>query len=261
MALYIRVSSEEQAKGHSPAGQYRELRAYCDRMGYRIVRAHFDNESGQTFDRHQFQLLMAYAQARSFEAIVVWRRDRFGRDPIHMGLIERDLRSFDVRLESISGPQEDNDETELFNLILDGISRYEARKTAARCMMGKKEAARTGRCPFGRLPFGYYRDRLTKAVCIQPDDAAVVQEVFRLVAAGQSSHAVSARVGRTSAVVRSWLRNPAYRGVLRFDGIEVADALPRIVADDTATQAHQALATRRPAQKDRPAGQHGGPGP
>ncbi len=76
-ALYARVST---ANGQDPTMQTRELREYCQRRGWEIAGEYVDaGISGTREKRPELDKLLAAARRRRFDAVVVWRYDRFAR--------------------------------------------------------------------------------------------------------------------------------------------------------------------------------------
>jgi DNA invertase Pin-like site-specific DNA recombinase len=82
-ALYARVSTSD--KGQDPEMQLRELREYCERRGWAVSAEYVDvGVSGAKDSRPQLNKLMADAKQRRFDAILVWKLDRFGRSLKHL---------------------------------------------------------------------------------------------------------------------------------------------------------------------------------
>jgi DNA invertase Pin-like site-specific DNA recombinase len=83
IALYARVSTTD--KGQDPEMQLRELREYCERRKLEIVREYVDNGiSGSKESRPELNRLMADANRRKFDAVLVWKFDRFARSTSHL---------------------------------------------------------------------------------------------------------------------------------------------------------------------------------
>src|SRR5216683_306533 len=76
VAIYARVSTNN--KGQDPENQLLQLRTWCDRMGYVVVREYVDHESGAkgADQRKQFGRLFADAARRKFDMVLVWALDR-----------------------------------------------------------------------------------------------------------------------------------------------------------------------------------------
>ena len=75
VALYARVSTSDQ----DPEPQLRELRSHCKRQGWDISATYTDVISGTKTKRPQLDRLMSAARQRKFDAVCVWKLDRFGR--------------------------------------------------------------------------------------------------------------------------------------------------------------------------------------
>src|ERR1700676_5555549 len=81
IGIYARVSTKDQ----SCELQIRDLRSYCVARGFDLVREYVDvGQSGAKDSRSELNLLMDDARKRQFDAIVVWRFDRFARSTKHL---------------------------------------------------------------------------------------------------------------------------------------------------------------------------------
>ena len=100
VALYARVST---SNGHQdPEMQLRELREYADRRGWQVVGEYTDNGvSGSKESRPELNRLMADAHQRRFDAILVWKIDRFGRSLKHLVNALADLGAYGVAFVSL----------------------------------------------------------------------------------------------------------------------------------------------------------------
>lgn len=75
-ALYSRVSTADQ----SVSMQLDELRAYCERRGFDVAEEYIDSAvSGTKESRPALNRLLADARRRTFDAVLVYRYDRFAR--------------------------------------------------------------------------------------------------------------------------------------------------------------------------------------
>lgn len=80
-AIYARVSTDQQSSGL----QTRELRQYAKRRGWHIEGEYVDTGiSGAKQSRPSLDRLMADAHKRHFDAVVVWKFDRFARSVSHL---------------------------------------------------------------------------------------------------------------------------------------------------------------------------------
>jgi len=82
VAVYSRVSANH---GQDPELQLRELREYTASRGLTIVQEYTDvGYSGSKESRPALNQLMADARRRRFDAVLVWKLDRFGRSLRHL---------------------------------------------------------------------------------------------------------------------------------------------------------------------------------
>src|SRR5262245_55131278 len=81
-ALYARVSTKH---GQTVETQLLPLRQYCQARGLEIVEEYCDSGiSGSKDRRPALDRLMKDAKARKFDAVLVFRFDRFGRSVSHL---------------------------------------------------------------------------------------------------------------------------------------------------------------------------------
>jgi len=82
VALYARVSTLNH---QDPEMQRAELREYAGRRGWTVVQEYVDQGvSGSKESRPALNRLMSDAQRRAFDAILIWKIDRFGRSLKHL---------------------------------------------------------------------------------------------------------------------------------------------------------------------------------
>src|ERR1700722_19739102 len=99
IGIYARVSTKDQ----SCELQLRDLRAYCAARGFDLVREYVDvGQSGAKDSRPELNNLMDDARKRQFDAIGVWRFDRFARSTKHLLLALEEFRSLGIQFISYS---------------------------------------------------------------------------------------------------------------------------------------------------------------
>ena len=77
VALYARVSTSNGQQ--DPEMQLRELRQYAERREFQIVKEYTDSGSGSKDSRPALNQLRVDAGQRCFDAVLVWKLDRFAR--------------------------------------------------------------------------------------------------------------------------------------------------------------------------------------
>ena len=99
VAMYARVST---LNGQSPETQLVELREYVARRGWEIIGEYVDaGVSGSKDSRPSLNRLMAHAHQRRFDAILVWKLDRFGRSLKHLVTAIAELEALGVTFVSL----------------------------------------------------------------------------------------------------------------------------------------------------------------
>jgi DNA invertase Pin-like site-specific DNA recombinase len=100
VALYARVST---SNGHQdPEMQLRELREYAERRGWQVAGEYTDQGvSGSKESRPELNRLMVDAHRRRFDAILVWKIDRFGRSLKHLVNALADLGAYGIAFVSL----------------------------------------------------------------------------------------------------------------------------------------------------------------
>lgn len=80
IAIYSRVSTRD--KGQDVENQLRQLRDFCAKQGFEVVREYVDHASGKRSDRDAFQEMFSAASRREFDVVLFWALDRFSREGV-----------------------------------------------------------------------------------------------------------------------------------------------------------------------------------
>lgn len=157
-ALYARVSTDDQTCDL----QLRELREYCDRRGWKVYGEYVDTGwSGSRADRPQLGKLMRDARMRRFDAILVWKLDRFGRSCVNLLENMEELRAHGVRFMAVTQTLDTDDAnptSRLLFTILAAVAEFERSMIRERVKAGINAAHARG-VKSGRRPKIWDRDR------------------------------------------------------------------------------------------------------
>src|SRR6202171_6134493 len=157
IAIYARVSTKDQ----SCELQVRDLRAYCAARGFDLVREYIDvGQSGATDSRHELNKLMDDARKRQFDAIIVWRFDRFARSTKHLLMALEEFRSLGIQFISY---QENTDTSSplgqaLFTIV-SAVAQLECDLIRERVSAGLRNARANGK-KLGRPRSGVDRQKI-----------------------------------------------------------------------------------------------------
>ena len=143
-ALYARVSTANH--GQDVDMQLRELREYCERRGLEIAREYTDTASGAKDSRPELNRLMADAKQRRFDAVCVWKLDRFGRSLRHLVNALADLESLGVCFISIKDNLDlSTPSGRLMFQIIGAMAEFERALIQERVKAGLRNARAKGR--------------------------------------------------------------------------------------------------------------------
>lgn len=99
VAIYARVSTTDQ----STDLQQHDLEDYCARRGWKVYAQYVDRgESGAKDSRPQLDELMHHATAKRFDAVLVWKFDRFARSTQHLLEALRHFQSLGIQFISVT---------------------------------------------------------------------------------------------------------------------------------------------------------------
>jgi len=183
VVLYARFSSENQTE-NSIEGQLRECKAYCERNGMTVVKTYIDRALSAKSDRRpDFQNLIRDSEKRLFEAVVVWKLDRFSRNRYDSAYYKRILRRNGVKVLSATEPISDDATGILLESMLEGYAEFFSAELSEKVKRGMTENALKCKYNGGGLSIGYYIDS-DKHFQIDEATAPIIREAFRRYADG-----------------------------------------------------------------------------
>lgn len=144
-ALYARVSTSDQNCGM----QLRELHEYAERRGWTVATEYVDTGwSGAKASRPELNRLMKDASLRRFDAVMVWKLDRFGRSVRNCLDGIESLRSNGIRFLAVSqsiDTDESNPTSRLLLHILASVAEFEREMIRERVCAGVRNAKAKGK--------------------------------------------------------------------------------------------------------------------
>ena len=146
VALYSRVSTKD--KGQDVRNQTDQLREFCSKQGWQIVKEYTDRASGKRGDRVQFQAMFEAASRREFDTVLFWSLDRLSREGVYETLqhLQR-LTAYGVGYKSYT--EEYLDSCGIFRDAVIGIlatvAKQERIRLSERVTAGLARAKREGR--------------------------------------------------------------------------------------------------------------------
>jgi site-specific DNA recombinase len=234
-ALYIRVSTEEQAEeGYSLAAQERAGRAYALAHGWEVVRLFTDEGiSGRSAKRPGLIALRAAVVSGDVQAVIVHKLDRLARNLRLLLDIIDEIGKQKAAFVSVAEQLDFSTPMGWAMFQVHGVfAELYSRNLSVETAKGKREKAQQGGW-VGPLPIGYTKDK--HGELIPSADAPVIQMIFEWYASGTESYTSIAdelnaqgyqtndwqtgkrgRFGRES--IRTILGNYAYLGYVSAGG-------------------------------------------
>ena len=144
-AIYARVSTGNN--GQDPTMQTRELEEYCQRRGWELAGSYVDNGiSGSKESRPELDRLMADAHRRRFDAVVVWKFDRFARSVSHLLRALETFKALGIDFVSLSEQVDTSTPTgKMVFTVLGAVAELERSLIAERVRAGIRNARAKGK--------------------------------------------------------------------------------------------------------------------
>ncbi len=225
--------------------------------------------SGKNMERPGIKQLVAEIEAGHVDVVVAYKIDRITR---HIGdfyqwwqLLERKNVHF------VSATQSFDTSTPIGMLMLNmllSFGQFERELTAERVTHKIAERAKKGKWNGGWVPTGYSRDKETKALIVEPEEAPLIKRIFKLAAELKSptevakvinqegvrskKRTITTRDGKDKIVggkrfigdrIKRIVNNPIYKGVIAHDGKEYPGEHRGLVSAKLWERANKAINT------------------
>lgn len=182
IALYCRVSSDDQRKRETIDNQVDILHAYSEmKEDWIICNEYLDDGISGTIafeERPAGKRLIEAAKEGLFDAILVYRIDRFGRDTLSGLQASESLRKFEVEIISYTEPFDLNTPTGRYQFInYLNMAELERNNILDRMFLGATRAAKQGKWLGGIVPYGYYVNS-DGYLEVDQEEATVVRKIF-----------------------------------------------------------------------------------
>lgn len=250
---YLRISADHAGDEHGVANQDADCDRYSDSRGLTVVGRYCDNDISATSGkkRPDYLAMMAAAERREFDAILVWQTSRLWRNRRERADAIEILRKAGISVIAVKGPSLDMSTAYGRGMaaMLGEFDTMEAEVKSERQQLAAEQSARNGQrwtsCP---RPFGYQADHVTP----DPVESKAVSHACRAILGGSTITAVTdkwnaegLRPSRapfgplrpdpfTRTSVRGILMNPRIAGLSAYKGDVVgAGQWEAIVAEET----------------------------
>lgn len=252
--IYARYSPGPRQTDQSIEGQVRDCMAYAKEHEINILRVYADRHiSGTDFEKRvEFNRMLRDSEKGQFEAIIVWKIDRFGRDREEIALNKIKLKRHGIKLLYAKEVIPDGPEGIILESLMEGLAEYYVADLRQKVKRGQRESALKGLAVSGQAAFGY-QINAEKRYEINEKEAWAVRFVFENYANAQTATWICDELKRlgvegrrgpiTKNGVYSMVRNEKYIGKCTYDGIDIP--IPAIISEDLWNNV-QAKIIRRP---------------
>src|SRR3989440_5721507 len=252
VALYARVSSEQQSEAKTVESQVADLRAKIAARGETLLAEQEfvdDGYSGATLIRPALERLRDVIAAGGIDRLYVHCPDRLARNYAHQVLLLDEFTRAGVEVNFLNREVGQTPEDQLLLQVQGMISEYERAKIMERSRRGKRHAAQVGTvsvlsgAPYGYRYIGKHDGAGEARFDVLLEEARVVRQVFMWVghdrcSIGEVCRRLTTakertRTGKTvwdRATVCDMLKNPAYKGMAAFGKTSVEPLRPRLRA-------------------------------
>ncbi|RLG44405.1 MAG: DNA invertase Pin [Thermoproteota archaeon] len=192
-AIYVRTSTLKQEE--SLEAQEERLKQFCKMNGYEVVKVYREKGvSGALGDRPMLSKLMADAESKKFDIVLVTKIDRFARSTFHLLQAINKLRSLGIKFRAIDQPIDTSTpEGELLLQILGAIAEFERKLIRERLESGRRRAEAKG------------------VVCHRPKKEIDISKAIELATKGIGTTTIAKALGVSPKTVQRRLIEAGYR--------------------------------------------------
>lgn len=216
-AIYIRVSTQDQAQhGFSLDAQEDSLQNYAKALGYEIFKIYKDEgKSAKNLNRPEMQQLLKDAEDRKFQAIFIYKLDRFSRSLKDLILTIDRLKDWGIDFVSLQDKIETASASgKLMFQIIGAFAEFERNIIGDRTKFGMERKAKEGGF-ITKAPKGY--KLLNKQLLVDKEEAENVNHIFEdFLNSNISLTQLAKKNSMTTAGIIKLLSNTTYLGKVKF---------------------------------------------
>src|SRR3984893_2123174 len=189
LAIYARVSTEEQREGQNIDSQVDELERFSREKCWPIVAIYKDEGwSGGVMERPELDRLRDDAQKAVFDAVLINDVDRLARDVAHLGVIKRDLERKGIQVIFRKLPSDASPTNNLMVNILGSLAEFARELISDRTRRGRRHKVEVRKQYLGsNTAYGFHYTRKDQSsgteglLELAPEEASVVRQMFEWV--------------------------------------------------------------------------------
>ena len=240
---YARFSSAGQNEA-SIEQQLRDIYKWADDHGYSVIGEYKDfarsaYKEATEQQRPEFRRMIDDSKKHEFQAVIVWKMDRFARSRYDSAIFKRELKKNNVKVCSAMEQIGDGPEGIILEGLMDSFAEYYSANLSQNVKRGLTDNARKFKV-IGKTPLGYMKDPETSRYKIEPSEAEIVKKIFADYVAGASAVSIFTELNKAGIKtkeghnfdknsIRKILKNERYTGVYIFKEEKTPGQIPAIV--------------------------------
>jgi len=218
-AVYVRVSTQDQAKhGISLRAQEEALKNYAKAQDYEIFKVYKDEgKSGKDIvHRPAMQEMLRDSELRKFQAIFIYKLDRFSRSLMDLITTIEQLKDWGIDFVSLQDKIETTSATgKLMFHIISAFAEFERNVTSERTKFTMNSKFRGGNL-VTKAPKGY---RVVNKELTPTENSYLIQEIYQTFHNNNISLTQLAKKNNLSVNgLKKVLSNQTYLGKIKFAG-------------------------------------------
>ena len=238
--VYARFSSHRQGE-QSIEGQVAEAERFAKAHDLTIIHVYADRaQTGRNDNREQFQQMLADAAKHAFDALIVWKTDRIGRNKEEIALNKYHLKKNGVKIFYVAEAIPDTPEGIILEAVIEGMAAYYSEQLSQNVRRGMRATAQKAQYTGGGCPLGYTIDE-NKKYMIDPNHAPTVKLIYEMYAEGKTvtevvnelnSRGIRNSKGNpfTFNSLNKVLKNKKYIGIYTYNNeVIIENAIPPIL--------------------------------
>ncbi len=174
-----------------------------------------------------------------FDAVLVWKTDRFARNRYDSAIYKNALKKNGVKVLYAKENIPDGPEGIILESMLEGMAEYYSAELSQKIKRGMRESAHKCHVTGGYLALGY-KIGTDKSFQIDERQAPIVKKIFEMYDKGQSVtdicrklNSIGLKTARNGSFnknsLRTILKNEKYIGVYNAQGVRVEGGVPTII--------------------------------
>ena len=236
--IYARYSCDKQQE-QSIDGQIRVIKEYAERNGYNIIRTYIDRaKSARTANRPEFLRLIQDSASKDFQAVLVYKLDRFSRNQYDTAIYKMKLKQNGVSIVSATEYLTDSPEGIITEAVLVAMAEFYSAELGQKTKRGMRESALKAMSVGSVPPLGY--KWVNKKLQIDDNTADIPRIAFKMYAEGAGKKKIADYLNNCGYRTRqggkfcissfnTMFSNPKYIGIYNFEDIQIEGGCPALI--------------------------------